>query len=448
MSRVIKCSSLAVFVIMTVSMTTFLPNAIAAEVLASYGPSGSTRWMIDLETWDYVFGGTDLQSNVLFAYSSGGSGFCDIWKYSQSGKPVGEWELPVACAEIYTDSDWFVLFGFLRPNDDSSTELFVSAFDSNGQEIWRNTCDELGGPRGIKRNTSGTFVVGGSTKIAWLNVDNGELSQAFPYYGNCFSYSPIFQVGEEGSVVVAGCSDYSTYLQWFDSAGNLTKTAEIPRLGDSMSDGEPQLIIDHQDNVLVANRCSSNEGCIARFDRAGTRLWSQRFPFSEDGSLPLVLAIDAEGQPVVAVNNWYYAEVIKFDTDGNELWNSRINNVEGVPNNNVYDIEVDREGNIYIIAELCDREGYDLECEHDYVRFVTIKFDKSGAYRWMVERDQGIPFDDGEPYSEGSIYAVYEWDRSSLYLSPELNPVFDDDTTDDDDQSSDDDDSDSAGCGC
>jgi len=237
-------------------------------------------------------------------------------------------------------------------------------------------------------------------------------------------------------------------VQWFDASGSLLQTAEFPRVDlDDQSD-RAQLVLDRNESALVANRCAVDQGCLGKFDSNGNRLWLKRFPYDPDGWHSLALAVGPAGQTVVGVNNRYYAEIITYDTDGKKLWTTRIDNVEDVPNNNVYDIKVDRDGNTYVVAELCDRATHDGDCKTGYLRFVTIKYGPSGNVVWTAERGTEASLEDTEPYSAGSVYVMYEWLSSRLLLSPELAFSSDDDTSDDDDQSSSDDDSDSAGCGC
>ena len=400
------------------------------------------RWAYEMSSSAYYSIGFNESGRTFLTGLYGST--CTIEELSNSGQEVNDWTFNEICMEMVPEDDRFVVLAEQETGnlEDENYEYnyFVLAFDLNGNELWRFSCDEFGDPLLLEASPPGGYVVASSLELARLSSD-GQLLAKHRYDGCGGWEGPPMVINKEGSAVVAGCGDNSTFLQWYDSEGNLMETAEVPRSGEMDGDGEPQLALDAYGNVFVVNRCSDEEGCIAKFDSAGTQLWSQRFFFDKDGSRSCVLVVDADGQPVVAVNNYYYADVIKYDESGNEIWRSRIDNVEGVPNNDVFEMKTDHHGSTYVAAQLCDQEGYDFTCDLDHVHFVTIKFDESGDRDWMVEGEETTSSEEiDEPYSKGSVFSIYRTTYSEIFLSPNL----DSSTTD----SSEDDDSDSAGCGC
>ena len=407
--------------------------------LVSYGPGGTRHWAMDLATSDFYFEGFDNEGNVYFAYDYLFPSTCEITALRPTGNALAVWQLPVGCSQFLRLSSGFIVRGYHMSSEDAEVDFFVWSFDWDGNQIWSNSCKEIGIPIALREHPDGGFVVAGQMDLARLD-SHGVLSSQNSYVG-CWPIRPELQIDLDGQVVIAGCGAYSTYLQWFDAETNLLETAEIPRVNTVTSDGDPQLVLDREGNAVVANRCAAEEGCIARFSSTGEHLWSRRFPFGEDGFLALALTVDAEGQPVVAVNNYWYAEIIKYDANGNEVWTSRIENGD-MPNTDVFDLAADRYGNTYVVAQLCDEVGHDGECEYSSMRFVTIKFDANGNREWTAGHHYSTSADDAdEPYSDGSIYSFYDLENTQIYVSRELDPAFTD-------QSSADDDSDSAGCGC
>ena len=219
---------------------------------------------------------------------------------------------------------------------------------------------------------------------------------------------------EEGNVYVTGFSesvdahDYLTIK--YDTDGNQLWTARWQ--GESV-DVPHAMVVDNQGNVYVTgstqNDLSDTDYLTIKYDTNGNELWEARYngpgtPYSYDS--PNDIAIDSAGNVYVTGSSkgddydWDYL-TIKYDSDGNELWIARYDGPYGG-----YDagtaIEVDRSGNVYVTGS--------GEVDYHDSNYITIKYDSNGNELW-------IAYYDNDYLGNNMVYAMAIDESGNVYVT-------------------------------
>ncbi|MBE2256610.1 MAG: T9SS type A sorting domain-containing protein [Ignavibacteria bacterium] len=104
------------------------------------------------------------------------------------------------------------------------------------------------------------------------------------------------------------------------------------------------------------------------------------------------------------VNTDYDIITIKYNSNGVLLWDARYNG-----NNNTYDvatdIEIDRNGNLYVTGLIQDTNGRKL---------VTIKYDNDGIQQWITTYDTG---------SIGNSFKIKTCNSGNIYISGDFRDL-------------------------
>ncbi len=144
------------------------------------------------------------------------------------------------------------------------------------------------------------------------------------------------------------------------------------------------LAVDQHGYIYVTGKTNgvyhNYDYATVKYDPDGNQVWEARYNYGDDQAASI--AVDGEGNVyVTGISNNDYLTV-KYDADGNELWAERYDGV-GNSHDEAVDLKVDESGNVYVTGR-SQRQG-GTNAEYDYA---TIKYDTDGNELW-VSRYQG-----------------------------------------------------------
>ncbi len=207
-------------------------------------------------------------------------------------------------------------------------------------------------------------------------------------------------IDSAGNVYVTGLSggletgdDYATIK--YDSDGNELWVVRYDG-PESGFETPMALAVDPSGNVYVTGYSSGSgagwDFITVKYDPRGNKLWVARYEGPEGGNdLAFELALDPAGN--VYVMGWSGAEcergcrggtytIVKYDSEGNELWVARYDNPEGVTDEPTA-MAVDSDGNVYVMG----LSGVSWP-NGDYA---TVKYDSQGNELWVARYGGGGP---------------------------------------------------------
>jgi len=245
---------------------------------------------------------------------------------------------------------------------------------------------------GMAIDQAGNVHVAGTDKYSDYRLvklnPKGKVLWEKGYYGPLDSINEpsAIAVDSAGNVYVMGISSGNYATLKYDSDGKLLweKRFEVTRYGST----GPALALDKSGNVYVAGESvgesTGTDYATLKYDGSGNLLWVRYYngPYDEQDS-PTALAVDVQGNVYVtgysnagtrrAGDTYMDYATLKYDTDGNLLWERRYNG-----NVNSFDVPlalaVDGSGNVYVTGEVHQKNVYD-----DYA---TLKYDASGELLW------------------------------------------------------------------
>ncbi|MHA2274349.1 MAG: SBBP repeat-containing protein, partial [Candidatus Kariarchaeaceae archaeon] len=266
--------------------------------------------------------------------------------------------------------------------------------------------------------------------------------------GNGWDVAHALDVDASGNVSVTGYStgsgtsaDYATIK--YDSEGNEQWMAVARYNGPGNSaDVAKSLAVDVSGNIYVTGYSTGSgtnyDYATIKYDPAGNEQWVKRYDGpGNSGDSATDLAVDASGNVYVTGSSFGGLETgtdyatIKYDPDGNELWQRRYNG----PGNSIdraRSIAVDSSGNIYVT-------GTSYGIDADYGRldadYATIKYDSAGNEQWVKRYDGGPGSSSDDPSalvidSSGNIYVtgysrgIYNSDYATIKYDQDGNELW------------------------
>ena len=276
-------------------------------------------------------------------------------------------------------------------------------YDPDGNELWTAHYD---GPRNFEDRAvslavdlqGNVYVTGKSQQDPYIlfdyltvkyDPDGGELWVA-RYNGpdHMDDEAVSLVLDDQGTVYVTGTSqgtgtgqDYLTIK--YDPDGNELWIARYNGPGND-EDRASSIALDPEGNLLVSGK---SEGVGTRDDYAtlkynpdGDLLWTARYKdpeknFDGDSSLAVDdmgnVYVTSRSNSFVPLSSWVLLMVIKYDSEGNEIWVARYSSQE-----NGYDyatsVAVDRERNVYVTGGSCKEVDPDWGYCLDY-DYLTLK---------------------------------------------------------------------------
>jgi uncharacterized delta-60 repeat protein len=163
-------------------------------------------------------------------------------------------------------------------------------------------------------------------------------------------------------------------------------------------DSPVAIAVDRRGNVFVTGvssvRCNMADIATVKYSPDGTLLWAARYHGSIkrlDIDCPRAMAVDRQGNVYVAGSfhyagfDWRNYAIIKYSTEGEELW-VRCYNGPGRGTHSPTALAVDKQGNVYVTGE---SRGAGTK-----VDYATVKYNSHGRLLWERRYDgPGSGFD-------------------------------------------------------
>jgi uncharacterized delta-60 repeat protein len=144
------------------------------------------------------------------------------------------------------------------------------------------------------------------------------------------------------------------------------------------SDEAHGVAVDSADNIIITGYCDNNYHTI-KYTSNGTELWNRTY---DSGGVDQAFAVAVDSTDNIAVtgssNNSYYT--IKYDSNGTELWNRTY---DGGDFDEATGVAIDPDDNIIVTGYSYNATG---DSTNDYY---TIKYDPDGNELWNVIYDSG-----------------------------------------------------------
>lgn len=309
--------------------------------LTKYNPSGDALWSIPL--LDFSGNGDDwVVDNEL-----DGQGYIYI-----SGRVLGDGQGFNFGLAKYSTSDgapqWHKEYNGPANKDEWLGDIAV---DESGNVYMTGECD---------------FTSGLSERLVTVKYDsNGNLIWD-NRWSSQESWGHAIALDNDGYVYVGGAvrtlnGDFDVIVVKYDaSGGSIVSGFPVTYDNTSLNDVARDLVVDQDGNIYVTGFSVSNTGrdyITIKFDENGNKLWEARYDGPNHASDHAVeIELDDSGNVYVTgvsigINTLQDIATIKYDTDGSELWVARYDgpthNIESVSYTD-FPLVIDKHGNVYI----------------------------------------------------------------------------------------------------
>jgi len=250
-----------------------------------------------------------------------------------------------------------------------------------------------------------------------------------------------FSSSSDGDIIDAH-GNYDAVIVKYDSNGNKLWSKAV---GGSNADLFYGVAVDGNNNLYAAGYTKSTDGditddisghtdaMIIKFDSNGNQLWDKTIGGNDadhlydivvgnDNALYAVGETELPSQPFV-VGVLYDAMIVKIDMNGNVLWNKSIND-GGSPRHNKFDgIAVDSENNAYAVSSASRSSGDITDGNNGENDALIMKFDSGGNKLW----DRTIGGSNHDSFKQvvtdrnGEVYAVGYTDSSDYDITDKTN---------------------------
>ena len=422
--------------------------------LVKLGFYGQKHWVHWYKDYGYIDAlQVDQQGNIFLLHDG------IITKYEPNGEIIWSKSFEgINDMKIGQDGNIYMILHDCKT--DKNCNVKTIALDQTGDVLWERWYEDMRGHQLFLDNSGNVIVIGSEVprdhiyKILKYNP-SGDLCWSTTYRFTDDYENDSVHVDSDGNILII-----NENLEWierepistcmtvkYDPDGELLWEAEF--VYGEKSTGGKQVIADKEGNVYIISECKFFTGnCLVKYKNNGEQLWVKYL--AVDSFSSIYMALDKKGYPVVSgefsesLDGIYYLNTIKYNPEGDVIWESQFEDPSRMGWLDVYHIVIDRFNNVYIMGAYC--QGYLHEiCENK--RFMIIKYDPDGNQEWVSYQDDRMPSSFSPVQNEeGSIYAAYPVE---LALSPELQ--WDDDEEADDDTpfiAPGHDGDDACGCGC
>jgi len=280
-------------------------------------------------------------------------------------KTINEWinQSPVALSLSNVNQEWVARYA--GPDSLSNFALTVDV----------NNCVIISG--------MGQTLTTGYDMITIKYNPNGSQEWVASYDGvqpNTFAYGVGVSSDKQGNVYALG----GTSTGWVTIKYNAQGVEQWQALHNGY---DPTAIaVDKQGNVYVsgnnAGTTSGNDQSIniIKYSPNGTELWQKQYGINNGGSYAVSMAIDSNANVYIGGYNTLRTNLqseyitLKYDTDGQELWQQTYNN--GNANGlTLRCIGLDDSSNVYVT-------GTEVMAGQSNITTTTIKYNSNGAEQW------------------------------------------------------------------
>jgi len=286
-------------------------------------------------------------------------------KYNSQGeeewltKYDGEHNLDDSPLEISINSSEEILVFGSSYDSISLLDFLLIKYDLNGNEIWVSKFDAHGNsndiPKSMTIDISGNIVITGRSyttdsgyDIATVKFDpSGEILWTANYAGEGTSWDGPSRITHDitGNVYLTGQSNGNFITIKYSPEGEELWTAiyDNPEHSNQATTG---IVVDSDGNVYITGK-SGFESIFApsefsvvtiKYDTNGDELWNYTFDFPNSlVQTPNNIQLDNNNNVIVGINsgslschhgnckmNFHSALLLKYDSNGNEIWNSVI----------------------------------------------------------------------------------------------------------------------------
>jgi len=328
---------------------------------------------------------------------------------------------------IYPDTVWADdQFDFQHQAVIGTEQLWVARHNAPGNYYDRANCLAID-------DAGNVYVTGYSSLIGTYadpaiikyDADGNQIWTA--YYtvpGNAGNAASSLALDAAGNIYVTGCSygmatywDYATIKH--DADGNQIWATCYNGPGNG-EDEANSVAVDAAGNVYATGyslgRGTGYDFATIKFDADGNQIWAARYNGPGNSTdHAYCLALDDGANVYVTGDSYgsgtyYDYAILKYDTDGNQIWAVRYNG-PGNGYDNAYSLALDVVGNIYVTGA-SDGSGSSSD-------YATIKYDADGNQIWIAryngpgnatEHAYCLALDDG-----GNIYVTGDSYGSGTY---------------------------------
>ncbi len=294
---------------------------------------------------------------------------------------------------------------------DHLEDFAVVKYDSDGNELWvtryqgqGNGVESLDRVSSAQSDGAGNVLVTGSWAghgfVTMKHAPSGALLWEAHYQGSVDEHHPNSELAVDASgnayVAFSTCGtgpgyDYVTIK--YDTDGNEQWVARFDEASDQ-DDWISALAVDSSSNVYVTGKSDYHpdydlkEFATVKYDPDGNELWEARYrsPLGASFTGATALALDGAGNAYVTGTSYAgntgtgrdYA-TIKYDTSGNELWVAHYDGPGGDTDEPTA-IGIDSSGNVFVT-------GGSVGGGNQYKDYATVKYDPDGNELWVARYD-------------------------------------------------------------
>ncbi|MFH2144225.1 MAG: S8 family serine peptidase, partial [Bacteroidota bacterium] len=366
---------------------TIVPGQNANILTTRYDEDGNIVWQ---QTYNYSGGSKDYgtcitSDNNGFIYVAGASYInlshltdFAILKYDTTGNLIwstnyngGNYKIDIP-SSIAVDNSGNIYVTGASAGYLTNEDYLTIKLDNNGNVVWNKSYDYAGfndRPIGIVLDDQDDIIVTGyselstnSSEIATIKYDNLNGSQLFvyryPQIANGINRPESIKKDNLNNIIVSGfekhpAEGYNIKTIKFDNNLNVIWSKTHDETGNN--DKAYSLDIDNQNNIIVcgyaSNQNSTKDIITIKYDSNGNELWNQKRTTVDQlgNGEAKKIKFDSSGNSILLCskteNNTDNILTIKYDSLGNKLWEKELD----VTNNDVItDLVVDQTGDVYL----------------------------------------------------------------------------------------------------
>ncbi len=323
-----------------------------------------------------------------------------------------------------------------RMNSDSTLDIEVLKFDPSGAVVasavingTRNKNDKV---KQIAVDSDGNVIIVGAIDnqdtqkdLLVVKFDN-DLNELWRYEyngaGSNQDRAKDLALDGEGNVYVTGYSMESTnplvapdaITLKLSSDGNLIWKA-IYDGPDGQHDEGKGIVVDENGNVYVAGYSQNSQSqwdlLVLKYDTDGNLVWEDRYNSAGGNEFAVQIVAKSNGVVVTGVSSSNGGDILtlSYDSDGNQEWVQTYNS-DGSNQDEPFDLALDSEGNIVIGATI---NGALFDPTQDYA---VLKYDSNGNLLWVTQYD-------GPANDWDDLNAVALDTHNKIYVTGQSNGV-------------------------